>query len=499
MPQRDSAITGTAAKTKKARSVMSAVTTLSNNRLLLLAGALWWAGHYLLLWNPSVTQAYANGTGYDLRFLLSVAGTVLALPFMAWHARRHPSFQFARWSPSYLVFAATTVCALAMITAPFVSGVDLRLGLAGAMLSGVGNSFALLFYGELHARIGCRFEPLAFAIEMIVGNVVCQLLSHLPITAWMSMASLLARASAILFHRYSRHQASPKGDGTDESPVRVDMHMGQLLILSALTGLTYGLMRLAAEHDTSVVLPLGFDPEGLGSLLGALLLLAVFALQRRISLFEECLLFSVPLVATGMLLASLQGASAVLAGVVNTCGFVCFFSLIWYFAAIMALHDPKRSLSFCTALFFFTSQVCQLTGAFVPAGLSGSLFTVVMYLLLAIALFMLWRTRLDAPRTLDECGKRDHSQPDGTGFHPEWAQTYGFSSREMEIVSLLLERTPYKQISTLLSVSENTVKTHVKSIYKKADVSSREELLDKLGSKLPHGDTEFPPPPDHRE
>ncbi len=61
-----------------------------------------------------------------------------------------------------------------------------------------------------------------------------------------------------------------------------------------------------------------------------------------------------------------------------------------------------------------------------------------------------------------------------------WAGEYGFSAREVQIATLLVERTPYRQIAEGLGLSENTVKTHVRNIYKKADVASREELLAKL-------------------
>nr|WP_236759064.1 helix-turn-helix transcriptional regulator [Adlercreutzia mucosicola] len=70
--------------------------------------------------------------------------------------------------------------------------------------------------------------------------------------------------------------------------------------------------------------------------------------------------------------------------------------------------------------------------------------------------------------------------------HP-WAAALGLSPREEEIAALLLKRTPYRQISESLFISENTTKTHVRNIYKKADVSSREELLGVLASLAKKG------------
>ena len=65
---------------------------------------------------------------------------------------------------------------------------------------------------------------------------------------------------------------------------------------------------------------------------------------------------------------------------------------------------------------------------------------------------------------------------------PSRIAALGLSPREAEIAALLLKRTPYRQISEELFISENTVKTHVRNIYKKSNVTSREELLEMLAT-----------------
>lgn len=49
--------------------------------------------------------------------------------------------------------------------------------------------------------------------------------------------------------------------------------------------------------------------------------------------------------------------------------------------------------------------------------------------------------------------------------------------KEKEVLSLLSEGRTVKSISERLVVSENTTKSHVKSIYQKLDVHSRSEIL----------------------
>jgi len=49
--------------------------------------------------------------------------------------------------------------------------------------------------------------------------------------------------------------------------------------------------------------------------------------------------------------------------------------------------------------------------------------------------------------------------------------------KEQEVVALLAKGHSYLEISTLLSISENTLKTHIKRIYKKLNVHNRTQAV----------------------
>lgn len=61
--------------------------------------------------------------------------------------------------------------------------------------------------------------------------------------------------------------------------------------------------------------------------------------------------------------------------------------------------------------------------------------------------------------------------------------SYKLTEREKEISSLLLRGRTYKMIANELYLSENTVKTHIKNIYSKFNVSSKTELINFLMEK----------------
>jgi DNA-binding CsgD family transcriptional regulator len=58
---------------------------------------------------------------------------------------------------------------------------------------------------------------------------------------------------------------------------------------------------------------------------------------------------------------------------------------------------------------------------------------------------------------------------------------YGLSKREAQVLKLLLEGKSNKQIAAILGISESTVEAHLTSIYTKAGVSSRVELILRSG------------------
>ncbi len=63
-------------------------------------------------------------------------------------------------------------------------------------------------------------------------------------------------------------------------------------------------------------------------------------------------------------------------------------------------------------------------------------------------------------------------------------QFTGLSNREREVVKLLLEGKSNKLIASSLHITENTVEFHLKNIYSKYKVSSRTELIVKLGNSV---------------
>lgn len=68
---------------------------------------------------------------------------------------------------------------------------------------------------------------------------------------------------------------------------------------------------------------------------------------------------------------------------------------------------------------------------------------------------------------------------------------YGLTSKEAEVLSLVVSRRSLREMAVGMGVSVNTVKTHVAHVYQKLDVHSREEVIELVGSR----ESDFPQAP----
>lgn len=73
--------------------------------------------------------------------------------------------------------------------------------------------------------------------------------------------------------------------------------------------------------------------------------------------------------------------------------------------------------------------------------------------------------------------------------HPNWTLSsskmlnqYGLSARELETCQLLMEGMTYQQAASALYISINTVRTHIKNVYKKTGVRNLRQLIQLFGN-----------------
>jgi DNA-binding CsgD family transcriptional regulator len=78
------------------------------------------------------------------------------------------------------------------------------------------------------------------------------------------------------------------------------------------------------------------------------------------------------------------------------------------------------------------------------------------------------------------------TQPEnGFRLTAEQLATYHFTSREVEVVKLFAQGLSLKKVASILFISPSTAQTHIKSIYKKLGIHSKDELIELVKSWEP--------------
>ena len=89
----------------------------------------------------------------------------------------------------------------------------------------------------------------------------------------------------------------------------------------------------------------------------------------------------------------------------------------------------------------------------------------------------------DLQSTSPEEPHEDITSSEPTGLARAALPVYGLSLRELEILDLFAQGRSANWIADSLTISKNTVRSHLRSIYTKLDVHTRQELLDFLAGK----------------
>ena len=98
--------------------------------------------------------------------------------------------------------------------------------------------------------------------------------------------------------------------------------------------------------------------------------------------------------------------------------------------------------------------------------------------------------RAGAPEALGEPCSSAPARPSGSAGNPRHADavkcladTYGLSERERQILHYLSLGYSVNRMSELLGISDNTVGTHIRSVYKKTGLHTKQEIIDRVANE----------------
>ncbi len=283
--------------------------------------------------------------------------------------------------------------------------------------------------------------------------------------------------------------AARESDGRDETP------------REELRGLASSLLALVAFAVYSNSLDNTFDiphvsQSFLGLLLAAVLVLAMARLVPKKALVPFSYWMAFPCAAALLVFFGKLLRQTVLFRV-GSLGAAVLFSALGIFAiaflASVCFRDGfpvLRTMGLSLALLSGASIVGRMLGlADLAQDDRGSIVFVVstafmVYVMLSPA-FQLWKTRKDAES--EETAPVERQSENKALVHEGFAREWGLTPREEEVLMYVNEGYNAPYIAKALFVSDSTVRTHLKSIYRKTQTSSRMELIDLMRGERGEG------------
>lgn len=181
--------------------------------------------------------------------------------------------------------------------------------------------------------------------------------------------------------------------------------------------------------------------------------------------------------------AELGTGALMVIGVARETGFVLFLASAWL-AAVEGAKAWDIACEFAVALLVGVCSLSGLLGLYwlhllgPMVNYAGAVLFVVY---LVVTLVVMATSGQKASQVHDDQLKEREQQ----GFEhflesrcARISEEYGLTSRERDIVLLLGRGHSYAYVAGELGVSENTVRTHVRNMYRKLGIQSREELLE---------------------
>ena len=288
--------------------------------------------------------------------------------------------------------------------------------------------------------------------------------------AWYVVAIGLAAGVASFF-------ALPQGAVLDVAP----LHVAQVVALCLVTGVF--------EEGVFRVLALDALVPALGG-------------SRRGMLRAALVAMSVGLIASGVL-AVMGAPGSLVSGCLFFTGYACFDLLIWTII-VMLSYKSGTSLLRIICVVYAVDQLGILLGTVLGLFVDKDGATIVSYIVFGSALLLLtvglsggkgsvWdslsKYEIDFNRPDDASLRATGDDGAAPGLPPqriaELSSRFFLTSRETDVLSLLVAGRNGPYISEHLHVSENTVKSHIRHIYTKVNVHNRQELLDLVFPQQP--------------
>lgn len=399
-----------------------------------------------------------------------LACVLLARKLTPLYPRRWPS------AACVALLVASTLAGYAAFWVPAAAPLSLWVCTA---TGAVGTTLAILLWSEAYGRLSPARECLCYASSLVLGAVLGWFLDGVDLER-LPFATCLLPVISIACLR-SCHTSGILGERHDDEWASFSFPWKPVAVI-AVYSFAYGLMQ-------SSIFEVSRTNESMGTLACALLVALLVAFGRSRIDFGFLYGTVLPFMSAAFLIVSALpdwspwtrnllanwGYASSQIFIMVMAGSICYrwgVSAVWLFGIERAMRQVAMMAG------------RAVEGALAAAGLSATPLLVVV--VLAATLVVLRESRLDSAWGLEmdpEQAEPEKSQAVARRYSTSQAcvriaDRCGLSQREGEVLLLLAQHKTARDIESELYVANGTAKAHIRHIYQKLDIHTREELFE---------------------
>ena len=360
---------------------------------------------------------------------------------------------------------------------------------AGTLLTGIGSGIVVVLWAETFARLGSKLTVNLSVAGLLVAAAGYTALSLVPLHCTQVAVAALPPVS-MLFYRHFQHKLPrvPCMPQNVRAPRRPPVRM---ILIALFFGVSFGVMKGLMTPVTSNLIGLRDLLNIVAIIIGAA---GIYITANVCKMDFDQLTYQValPLMALGFLFLPLQEPLSIVGTAIHQCGYQYFYIVLWATWPVIAsgLGAPVGQV---VSWGMLSVQLGQLVGSYASAAAAqtftdrfsmGTFSGTAVFAMLLVALFVFgnrtattgWGSvkpvEVGAPSSdIDEAADRA-------------ARQFALSPRESEVFCLLARGRNRAYIAKELSIGDETVKSHVKSLYRKLGVHSQQELIDLVDAQI---------------
>lgn len=474
--------------------MIKAVTAGKGDKLTVyhLGLALWWAWAYVLFFSPSFfagvglraesapTDIWVTScVGYVISMAVSMIVSKKAVPIISHKA-------VLVLSP-VLTCCGTIIIAIAYHQDILDSWVVAN---AGGFATGIGTAWLSLAWGELFSEMGMEKTGRLVTLSLFLGIVLNYVLVSMPSVVCIPVTIILPAVSMLALQKSLKTRPIVSRNPSTEN-ITPSIFPWKFIVNIGAMGLAFGFLKgvgLTSEvYDISpYMLFIGIAVMSFAFVFWT----NVLHRNLNVSLVYRVAMFT--LIVSFMLIPFLDGIAVGWASAAVTACYDCFDMVIWVIMAnIVALTTTPAVRVFGAGRLsnhlgmLIGAVLGWFTGAYVHQipPLQYFMPTLVVFVLVLCAFTTLkeadfFTTPLAALQRMSSMSK------DVDIACARIAEQYGLTPREEEVMRFLGRGRNAAYIAETLVISENTVKSHAKHIYRKLNINTQQQLIDLIEEKV---------------